>query len=83
MASQMRFAASAELDGAEPVTTASRPQKDLFADDPPSAASKWYWRLSDAERSACRLVIVSAWIEPHRGPYKLYCGPDVIWRPRR
>jgi hypothetical protein len=83
MSSEMRFAARADLNGAEPVTTVNRPRKDLFASDPLSAAAKWYWRLSEAERAACTLVTVSAWLEPHSGPYKLYSGPDVTWRPKR
>jgi len=83
MASEMRFAAGADLDGFESVTTASRPRDGLFAQNALNAASKWYWRLSETELAACRLVTVSAWVEPDTGPYIIYSGPDVTWRPRR
>jgi hypothetical protein len=82
MSSQIRFAAIAHLAGGEPITTESRPHEGLFAENPLNAAAKWYWRLSEAERSACNTVTVSAWVLPHSGPYLLYSGPDVTWRPK-
>jgi hypothetical protein len=80
-----RYAATARLNwsvtgrGAV-VSTPDDITRPLLAFSPVAAARKWYWRLSDLERTACESVIVG----PFPGPeiFPSYRGPVVQFLPR-
>jgi hypothetical protein len=44
----------------------------LLAQTPLSAARKWYWRLSEAERVICQYVVVEPWLADETPGYPSY-----------
>ena len=78
ISSMFRFTAQATFIDGSIKTTADDPDS-LFAVDPDSAARKWFFRLSAAQRSRCVEIRVGAWILSHRVAWSAYSGPDVAW----
>ena len=83
---QLHFAATAyqREPGCEEreISTPPGDFAELLAAGPLGAARTWYWRLAEAERAACRLVVVRPWTGDNRFGYRVYGGPAVAYSPK-